>query len=117
MHDFADTFPLTAETLDFFLKNYLPDNADLPNDLRLSPGRAQDLSKLPPALIYTAGFDMLLDQGEAYADRLREAGVKVTSHRFESLPHGFIAFPSAAPAAEAALRQIAKETAASLKRP
>lgn len=114
MHDFADAFPLTAETVDFFLKNYLPENAD-PSDPRISPGRTQDLRGLAPALVYTAGFDMLLDQGEAYAQRLEEAGVKVALKRFDTLSHGFIAFPSATPAAEAALRQIARETAAALK--
>jgi acetyl esterase/lipase len=46
---------------------------------------------------------------------LQEAGVKVAYTRFDSLPHGFVAFPSAAPAAEAAIRQIARETAAALK--
>ena len=115
MHDFADAFPLTAELLEFFMENYLPANADM-RDLRLSPGREQNLAGLPPTLIYTAGFDMLLDQGEAYADRLTEAGVKVTRARFESLPHGFVAFPGATPAAEAACRRIAKETAAALKK-
>lgn len=114
MHEFADAWPLTAETLDFFVKQYLPDNAD-PSDPRISPGRAQDLRGLAPALIYGAGFDMLLDQGAAYGERLREAGVKVSYTRFDSLPHGFVAFPSAAPAAETAIRQIARETAAALK--
>jgi acetyl esterase/lipase len=114
MHNFADAWPLTAETLDFFVKQYLPDNVD-PADPRVSPGRAADLRGVAPALIYAAGFDMLLDQGEAYAQRLQEAGVKVTYTRFDSLPHGFVAFPSAAPAAEAAIRQIARETATALK--
>jgi acetyl esterase/lipase len=58
---------------------------------------------------------MLLDQGVAYGERLKEAGVKVTYTRFDSLPHGFVAFPSAAPAAEAAIKQIARETAVALK--
>jgi acetyl esterase/lipase len=114
MHDFADAFPLTAETVDFFMKHYLPDTAD-PSDPRISPGRVQDLRGVAPALIYAAGFDMLLDQGEAYANRLEEAGVKVAYTRFDSLPHGFVAFPSATPAAEAALRRIARETSAALK--
>ncbi|MGQ0533759.1 MAG: alpha/beta hydrolase [Caulobacteraceae bacterium] len=114
MHDFADAWPLTAETVDYFMKQYLPENAD-PGDPRLSPIRSQDLRGLSPALIYTAGFDMLLDQGEAYAHRLEEAGVKVAYTRFDSLPHGFVAMPSAAPAAEAAIRRIARETAAALK--
>ncbi len=114
MHDFADAFPLTSETVAFFVKQYLPLSAD-PSEPRISPGRVQDLRGLAPAMIYAAGFDMLLDQGESYADRLREAGVKVTYARFNSLPHGFVAFPAAAPTAEAALRRIARETAAALK--
>lgn len=114
MHDFADAFPLTNDTVTFFMKHYLPENAD-PSDPRVSPGRTQDLRDLAPALIYGAGFDMLLDQGEAYAHRLEEAGVKVAYACFDSLPHGFVAFPAAAPAAEQAIRRIARETAAALK--
>jgi acetyl esterase len=114
VHDFADAWPLTAETIDFFMKQYLPDNAD-PSDLRISPIRTQDMRGLAPALVYTAGFDMLLDQGAAYAERLQEAGVKASYHCFETLPHGFVGFPGAAPAAETAIRRIARETAAALK--
>jgi len=114
MHDFADAWPLTAETVDYFMKQYLPISADL-TDPRISPIRTQDLRGLAPALIYTAGFDMLQDQGKQYADRLAEAGVKVAYRCYDSLPHGFIAFPTAAPAAEAANREIARETAAALK--
>jgi acetyl esterase len=114
MNEFADAFPLTAQNMDYCMARYLPEGAD-PSDPRLSPGRAADVSGVAPALVYTAGFDILLDQGEAYADRLAEAGVKVKRARFESLPHGFVAFPSAAPAAETALRRIARETAEALK--
>lgn len=114
MHDFADAWPLTAETVDYFMKQYLPDHVD-PSEPRISPIRTQDLRGLAPALIYTAGFDMLLDQGEAYAQRLEEAGVKVGYKCFQSLPHGFVAYPSASRAAEEAIRQIARETAAALK--
>jgi len=114
VHDFADAWPLTSETIDFFMKQYLPDNAD-PSDPRISPIRTQDLRGLAPALVYTAGFDMLLDQGAAYAERLSDAGVKAQYHCFESLPHGFVAFSGAAPAAEQAIRKIARDTAAALK--
>lgn len=114
MTDFGDAFPLTRDTVDFFLKHYLPTGVDH-GDPRISPGRVEDVSGVAPALIYTAGFDMLLDQGEAYADRLMAAGIAVKRTRFSSLPHGFVAMPSAAPAAEAALRQIARETAEALK--
>jgi acetyl esterase len=114
MREFADAWPLTSETLEYFVANYLPEGVD-PTDPRLSPGRTQDLSGLPPALVYTAGFDMLLDQGAAYAERLQQAGVKTTYAQFDTLPHGFVAFPSAAPAAEAAVKKIARDTAAAMK--
>jgi acetyl esterase/lipase len=114
VHEFADAWPLTSEVIEYFLRHYLPDGFD-PADARLSPGRTQDLAKLPTALIYTAGFDILVDQGEAYADRLEQAGVRVVRHRFENLPHGFVAFPGASPNAEQAIRRIARETAAALK--
>ena len=114
MHDFADAFPLTAETVDFFVKHYLPDDAD-PSDPRLSPGRTQDLRGLAPALIYTAGFDMLLDQGEAYA---QAAGGGGREGRLQALRYAAARLRRVSDgraAAEAAIRQIARETAAALK--
>lgn len=114
MREFADAFPATEDVLRCFLTNYLPDGADVA-DPRISPACAADVSGAPRALIYTAGFDMLLDQGEAYADQLEAAGVKVGRHCFTSLPHGFVIFPAICPAAEAACRRIARETAAVLK--
>lgn len=114
MRDFADAWPLTLETVEYYMSHYLPEGADRTAP-RLSPGRVADLSGLAPALIYTAGFDILLDQGAAYAERLRAAGVKTSYACFESLPHAFVAFPAAAPAAEAAIQRIAEETAVALK--
>lgn len=114
MHDFADAWPLTVGMVDFFVKQYIPSGVD-PSEPRLSPGRAPDVRGVAPALIFAAGFDMLLDQGATYAERLRDAGVKTSYHRFDSLPHGFVAFPSASPAAETAIRRIARETAQALK--
>ncbi|MBY0563390.1 MAG: alpha/beta hydrolase [Hyphomonadaceae bacterium] len=114
MHEFADAWPLTTEVKDFFMAHYLPAGAD-PADVRLSPGRAADLRGLAPALVYTAGFDILLDQGAAYAERLRESGVPVAYHCFETLPHGFVMFPGASPASQAAIQRIAREAAVALK--
>ncbi len=114
MHDFADAWPLTAETVGFFVRHYLPEGVD-PANPRVSPGRVEDVRGLAPALVYTAGFDMLLDQGEAYAKRLEESGVKTSYTRFDALPHGFVAFPGAARAAEEAIRRIARDTGAALK--
>jgi acetyl esterase/lipase len=87
--------------------NYLGAQAD-PADPRLSPGRGGDLSGLAPALIAGAGFDPLVDQGLAYAKALMAAGVAVTYRCYDSLPHGFVSYTGAVPAADAAVRQIAQ---------
>ena len=58
---------------------------------------------LPPALVYTAGFDPLRDEGEAYADRLAAAGVKTIHHEFESLIHGFVGLRGTVQAAARAM--------------
>lgn len=107
---YAESFPLTAQTMAFFMANYLPADADT-SDPRLSPLDAADVEDLAPALVFTAGFDPLCDQGRAYADRLEGAKVNVLYRCFDSLAHGFTAFTGVVPAADAACRQIAAETA------
>ena len=69
---------------------YLDSGAD-PADPRVSPIKREDLSGLPKTLILTAQYDPLRDEGEAYGQRLCEAGVEVSMHRYESANHGFIA--------------------------
>lgn len=110
MELYAESFPLTAATMAFFMANYLPDGADV-SDPRLSPLKADDVEGLAPALVFTAGFDPLCDQGRAYADRLEGAKVNVLYRCFDSLAHGFTAFTGVVPAADSACRQIAAETA------
>lgn len=116
MTTFADAFPLDRATMDWFVGHYLPPCED-PADPRLSPGRTEDLSGLAPAIIATAGFDPLVDQGEAYARRLAAAGVPVDYRRYDSLVHGFTAFAGVIPEARRACAEIAALAAARLSQP
>src|SRR5581483_8119038 len=90
-----------------FLGHYLGPGDD-PTDPRVSPLKAADLAGLAPAVIATAGFDPLVDQGEAYAKRLKEAGTEVVYRCYDGLSHGFAAFAGMAPAADAACREVAR---------
>ncbi|MBI5274824.1 MAG: alpha/beta hydrolase [Burkholderiales bacterium] len=80
---------LTRETMDYFHDHYLPDPA-MDMDWRSSPLLRDDLGKLPPALVLTAGYDPLRDEGLQYAHRLTEAGNRATLVNFERQIHGFI---------------------------
>jgi acetyl esterase len=106
MTTYADAFPLSRETMSWFVGHYLEAGADRA-DPRVSPLREPDLSGLAPAIIVTAGFDPLVDQGEAYAKRLSDAGVPVLYRCYDALAHGFTAFTGAIPGADIACREIA----------
>lgn len=106
MTTYAEAFPLSRATMQWFVGHYIGPEDD-PADPRLSPVREQDLSGLAPAVIVTAGFDPLVDQGEAYAKRLRAAGVPVIYRCYDGLAHGFTAFTGVVPGADIACREIA----------
>jgi acetyl esterase len=89
---FADGFFLTKRDLHWFRAHYLGDSELDPSDPRVSPLLADDLSGLAPALVVTAGFDPLRDEGEQYAEAMRSAGVTVDYREFGSLIHGFANF-------------------------
>ena len=96
--DFAMTHPshrepetsilLTHSVIKWFCDHYLSGAADV-HDWRASPARATTLVGLPPAYVLTAGADPLRDEGDEYADRLRQAGVPVTYRHFPGQFHGF----------------------------
>jgi len=106
MATYGDTYPLSRALMDWFMSHYMGPQAD-PADPRLSPLREPDLAGLAPAVVVTAGFDPLVDQGEAYARRLRSAGTPVAYRCYDSLTHGFTAFTGMVPCADVACREIA----------
>lgn len=106
MTTYAEAYPLSRQTMDWFVGHYLPPDA-APADPRVSPLRSDDLTDLAPAVVVTAGFDPLNDQGEAYAKRLKDAGVPVVFRCYDSLAHAFTAFTGALPCANVACREIA----------
>ncbi|APP78360.1 alpha/beta hydrolase [Xanthomonas hortorum] len=81
--------PLTAEAVRFFNRHLLPDPA-IAQDWRVSPMLVPDVAGVAPALVVVGDRDMLCDEGRAYAERLRAAGVEVTLHSFPGMIHGFI---------------------------
>ena len=86
---FSDGFFLSKLEQDRFVDLYLGGTGLAADDPRVSPLKATDLSGLAPALVVTAGFDPLRDEGNEYAVALRSAGVTVDHRQFDALTHGF----------------------------
>jgi acetyl esterase len=113
--DFAMTHPshreldtsilLTHTVIRWFRDHYLNGENDIEN-WRASPARAETLAGLPPAYVLTAGADPLRDEGEAYANRLRDAGVAVTYRTFPGQFHGFFTMGKLLDQANVAARDI-----------
>lgn len=98
----AEGYLLTADSMDWFIGHYLSGGADA-KDPRVSPLYADDVRGLAPALVITAEFDPLRDEGEAYAERLKEAGNAVEHIRFDGQIHGFFPLGAIIPAANDAV--------------
>ena len=106
---------LTAESMDYFHDHYIPDKAmDL--DWRASPLLHPDLSKLPPALVLTAGYDPLRDEALQYSHKLTQAGNRCTHILFERQIHGFITMGKVIDEANAAVLLCSAALARELER-
>ncbi len=110
---FADGFYLTENDRQWSTRHYFSGTERAATDPRASPVRAEDLSGLAPTIVITAGFDPLRDEGEAYAEALRQAGTRVVVDRVPELIHGFINMTTV-PAARDAVVRLAGMLRASL---
>ena len=103
---FAEGFLLTRADMEWFEAHYLPSGV-AHDDPRVSVLGVGDLAGLPPAYVITAGFDPLRDEGEAYAERMRAAGVRVAHWRHRGLIHGFANLTAVSRSARAAMFEAA----------
>ncbi len=94
--ELEDGHVIPRDRILWYMEQYLRDEADRA-DLRASPLRATDLAGQPPTLVITAGFDPLRDEGQAYAERLRAAGVAVVHREYPGQIHAFVSLTRAIP--------------------
>lgn len=99
--------PLSRADMLWFLDHYAP--AAAWPDPRIAPLRAPSLHGQPPAIVVTAEYDVLRDEGEAYAARLAEAGVPTVSRRYAGMTHGFIRYHDLVDVAGQAVRELAAD--------
>lgn len=112
----AEGYLLSRSALHWFRDHYVADPAQH-RAPRAAPLYAPDLSGLPPAIVLTAGFDPLRDEGRAYADRLREAGVWTSHVNHRGLIHGFASMVALVDAARDATASAAAQVARQLHGP
>jgi acetyl esterase len=109
----AEGHLLTRQAMQWFWNHYVPDAARR-NDAYAAPLRAANLAGLPPATVQTAEYDPLRDEGEAYAARLRDAGVATTLTRYDGQIHGFAGMFEIFDAGKKALDELASALRAAL---
>ena len=109
----ADGHGLTAAEMRWLWSQYVPDESRA-GEPDCSPLRAPELTGVAPALVLTAEYDPLRDEGEAYARRLADAGVAVVLQQYEGLIHGFVRMPAMIARASGAIDEIADEARAAL---
>jgi acetyl esterase len=100
----AEGYGLTRDTMKWFWDHYLSDATEGAHP-HASPLPATDLSGLPPALVITAEYDPLRDEGELYAEKLRAAGVPIALTRYDGVNHGFMFWVGVVDKAGAAMNE------------
>jgi len=114
--DFADGYLLTRESMRWFTNHYVKSPSEA-QDWRVSPLRAASLAGLPPALVITAGFDPLRDEGAAYAARLVDAGGRVDYVSYGGMIHGFMPMGRLIDTGNRAISHVAASLRQELSRP
>jgi acetyl esterase len=104
MRDFGEGYGLTVAGLQRYWNLYVDGADGFQPDT--SPLRADDLAGLPPTFVLTAELDVLRDEGEALAEKLREAGVEVTHRRYDGVIHGFWRWMAATPRTREAIDEV-----------
>lgn len=111
--EFAEGYFLEGKTIEWFFDQYFEAGADT-SDPKASPLLTEKFGGLPPAYVMVAGFDPLHDEGVAYAEKLRDAGVAVTLDDYPDMVHDFIYLQAVLPQAAEALCTAAKALRAAL---
>jgi acetyl esterase len=114
LHEFAEGYFLELATLEWFYDHYGAASDVDRSDTRMSPLLAKDFAGLPPAYIMVAGFDPLHDEGVAYGEKLRAAGVSVALADYPDMVHDFIYLQSVLPQAPEAVKAAAAALKAAL---
>lgn len=109
----ASGYFLEKVGMEWFYNHYLPDGAD-PKQPDISPLFADNLTGLPSAYVVTAGYDPLRDEGRAYADKLKAAGVVVDDVLYPTMIHGFFGFQAGVETARGAIKQAGQALNAAL---
>jgi acetyl esterase len=104
MRDFGEGYGLTVAGLQRYWNLYVDGADGFQPDT--SPLRADDLAGLPPTFVLTAELDVLRDEGEALAEKLREAGVEVTHRRYDGVIHGFWRWMAVTPRTREAIDEV-----------
>lgn len=110
----GEGFMLTRAGMAWFIDHYIKNNEDKTHPY-IAPLLLEDLSGLPPAYVMTAEFDPLRDEGELYAQRLKEAGVPVLYKQYNGMIHGFIRLSHSIDEGKKAIEEIANQLKVNLK--